>query len=99
MGRRKKPAVETPDLSAHWIRTDTFMANGRHIEKGTELSIQGERGRFKFVQHVYNPRLDVEWIDVIGGKMGVKEFRAFRPTQIKRVHYKNKIRPVKKPTE
>lgn len=95
MGRKKKNGVETPDLSAHWVRTETFMANGRHIEKGTELSIQGERGRFKFVQHVYNPNLDVEWIDVVGGKKGIKEFRAFRPTQIKRVHYKNRIRPDK----
>jgi hypothetical protein len=99
MGRRKKPAVETPDLSEHWVRNDTYIANGRHIVKGTELSIQGERGRFKFVQHVYNPRIDVEWIDVIGGKLGVKEFRSFRPTQIKRVHYKNKIRSIKKPVE
>ena len=92
MGRRKKSPVETPDLSAHWVRTDTYMANGRHIEPGTELSIQGERGRFRFIQHVYNPRIDVEWIDVIGGRKGVKEIRAFRPEKIKRVHYKKKLR-------
>lgn len=95
MGRRKKSAVETPDLSAHWVRTDTYMANGRHIEKGTELSIQGERGRFKFIQHVYNPKSDVEWIDVVGGRKGVKEYRSFRPNRIKRVHYKKKLRPDK----
>ena len=95
MGRRKKPVAETPNISAHWIRSDTFIANGRHIEKGTELSIQGERGRFRFVQHIYNPRIDVEWIDVVGGRKGVKEIRSFRPELIKRVHYKNKMRPDK----
>jgi hypothetical protein len=95
MGRRKKSAVETPNLSAHWVRTETFTINGRHVQRGTELSIQGERGRFKFIQHIYNPKIDVEWIDVVGGKKGVKEVRSFRPTQVKRVHYKNKLRPDK----
>jgi hypothetical protein len=95
MVRKKKNSVETPNPSAHWEKSDTYMANGRHIEKGTELTIQGERGRFTFVQHVYNPKINVEWIDVIGGKKGVKEFRAFRPSQIKRVHYKKKLRPIK----
>jgi hypothetical protein len=92
MARKKKPAQETPNISAHWVRSDTFIANGRHLEKGTELSIQGERGRFRFIQHVYNPNLDVEWIDVVGGKKGVNEMRAFRPEKIKRVHYKKKLR-------
>lgn len=95
MGRKKKPTVETPDLSANWVRSQHFIANGRHIEKGTELSIQGERGRFKFIQHVYNPKVDAEWIDVVGGKRGVKEYRSFRPDKIKRVHYKRKLRPDK----
>jgi hypothetical protein len=95
MGRRKKPSVETPNLSAHWVRSETFMINGRHVQKGTELSIKGIRGRFKFIQHVYNPRIDVEWIDVVGGPRGVKEIRSFRPSEVRRVHYKNKLRPEK----
>ena len=92
MGRRKKPAKETPDLSAHWERSDTFIANGRHIEKGTELSIQGERGRFRFIEYIYNPHIDVEWIDVVSERKGIKQVRSFRPERIKRVHYKRKLR-------
>lgn len=92
MARKKKVAVKEDDPSKDWVRSDTFMVNGRHLVRGTELSIQNERGRFKFVQHVYNPSLDVEWIDVIGGKKGVKEFRAFRPERVKRVHWKKKLR-------
>jgi len=91
----RKPKVQTPNISAHWERSDTYEANGRKIVKGTELTIEGERGRFKFMQYVYNPRSDVAWIDCIGGKRGVKEFRAFRPERIKTVHYKNKLRPDK----
>lgn len=92
---RKKKAVKEDDPSIHWIRSETYMVHNRHLVRGTELSIQGERGRFKFVQHVHNPELDVEWVDVIGGKRGVKEFRSFRPERIKRVHYKKKLRPDK----
>jgi len=92
---RKKKTVKEDDPSEHWKRSDTFMIHSRYLVRGTELSIQGERGRFKFVQHVYNPELDVEWIDVIGGKRGVKEFRSFRPERVKRVHYKKKLRPDK----
>jgi hypothetical protein len=69
------------------------MANGRNLVKGTELSIRDERGRFQFIRHVYNPRLDVEWIDVVGGPNGSKQYRSFNPQRVKRVHWKNKIRP------
>lgn len=92
MGKRKSK-VETPNLSADWVRTENYVANGRKIERGTEITIEGERGRFKFIRHVYNPRADVEWIDVVGGTKGLKELRSFRPERIKRVHYKNKLRP------
>ena len=95
MGRKKKETVKVDNPSAHWVITEHIMVNGRHVEKGTELSIQGERGRFKFLRHVYNPKIDVEWIDVIGGKKGTNELRSFRTTQVKRVHWKNKLRASK----
>jgi hypothetical protein len=88
----RKPKTQTPNISAHWERNDTYEANGRKIVKGTELTISGERGRFRFMQHVHNPDNGAEWIDCVGGKRGVKEFRAFRPDRIKTVHYKNKLR-------
>lgn len=60
---------------------------GRHLEPGTEVSIKGERGRFRFVAHVVSDS-GAEWIDVIGGSKGVRMFRSFRPDRIKVVHTK-----------
>ena len=95
MGRRKKVDIKENDPSENWVITESMVVNGRHVEKGTEISIKDERGRYQFVRHVYNPRVDVEWIDVVGGRKGVKEFRSFRPDRVKRVHWKNKMRPSK----
>lgn len=94
MGRKKKPANETVSASAHWIVKEEVMINNRHVGRGTELSISGERGRFRFLKHVVNG--DKEWIDVVDK---FKSIRSFRPEQVKRVHYKNKIRPTVLPVE
>lgn len=69
------------------ITTTEMTVNNRHVAKGTEISIQGERGRFRFVKHVQNNQ--AEWIDVWGGPKGREQMRSFRPNRIKRVHYKN----------
>jgi hypothetical protein len=53
----------------------------------TELKIQGERGRFRFVKLVRNG--DLEWIDVWGGLKKSESMRSFRLDRVKRVHYKN----------
>ncbi len=94
MGRRKKSLKETPNASAHWVVSVEMMINSRHVAAGTELSISGERGRFKFLKHVVNG--DIEWIDVVDR---FRAIRSFRVEDVKRVHYKNKIRPAKKPVE
>jgi hypothetical protein len=99
MGRKKKVHVKENNPSEDWIITESLIVNGRHVDKGTEISIKDERGRFQFVRHVYNPRVDVEWIDVVGGRKGVNEFRSFRPDRIKRVHWKNRMRPTKEMIE
>lgn len=99
MGRKKKVYEKEDDPSKHWIINHTTVIHSRNVEKGTELSIQGERGRFHFLRHVYNPAIDVEWIDVVGGKRGVREFRSFRPERVKRVHWKRKMRPTKEMME
>jgi hypothetical protein len=70
-------------VTTHWKR------GSRNVTPGTEVSIRGERGRFRFRQHV---RLEDgrEWIDVIGER----GFRSFRPEAIRVVHIKRKTRPV-----
>lgn len=65
-------------------RSDELTLNGRHITKGTELSITGLRGRFPFVQHVRCN--DTEWIDVLGPH-GIRSFYLDR---IKTVHRKKR---------
>jgi hypothetical protein len=63
-----------------------FYQHGRtRIEAGRELSITGERGRFRFRAHVVTGD-GREWLDVIGGPEGSPAFRAFRPDRIKTVH-------------
>ena len=91
MGRKKKVqvdqrAVTNPD----WEVTDASKVNGRIVTAGTELTIKGIRGRFRFIEHVKTPK--TEWINVVGGQAGYRHFRAFRPEQIRTVHYKNRMR-------
>jgi hypothetical protein len=88
---RKKQTVKEDNPSEQWVISESILVNGRHVDAGTELTIKDERGRFKFVRHVYNPRLDVEWVDVVGGAKGARQYRSFRQDKIKRVHYKNKM--------
>lgn len=83
---RKVTPVYPPD----WSVSDRTQWNGRHITPGTELSIKGVSGRFRFIKYVSTPQ--AEWIDVVGGKRGVSTFRSFRPEQIKTVHRINKTR-------
>lgn len=99
MGRRKKEVVKENNPSENWIINFSMTVHNRNLENGTEVSIRGERGRFQFIRHVYNPDIDVEWVDVIGGKKGVREMRSFRPDRIKRVHWKKTMRPTKEMIE
>jgi hypothetical protein len=78
--RKSRPVARLDDT---WIKTPHLLANGRHIYPGTELSITGERGRFRFHQHVLTPD-GREWIDCFGGA----RWRSFRVDRIKRVHRK-----------
>ncbi len=91
MGRKKKEKIDNRALiNPDWVTSDTIKVNGRIVEAGTELSIRGVRGRFKFIAHVKTST--TEWIDVVGGMAGYKHFRAFKPDQIKTVHYKKRLR-------
>ncbi len=73
----------------------TWEANGRQVigdqRAGTELSIAGERGRFRFVAYVLTDT--AEWIDVFGGTDNQQAWRSFDPARVTRVHTKPKLRP------
>lgn len=88
--RRKATKPVEPRPNDDWVVTEELKVNGRIVTKDTELSIKGESGRYRFVKHVYNPRVDSEWIDVIGGAKGYSSYRSFHPDRIKTVHWKNK---------
>ena len=95
MGRRKKLVDQTPAVpspTAHWITSEEIVLHGRHVVRGSELSIRGERGRFNFIKHVLNPKTGSEWIDVVGGPTGYKTMRSFHIDKIRRVHNKVKTK-------
>lgn len=87
MPRKKKQKVES-NYPPDWRVAEYAYWNGRHIRPGTELSITGERGRFRFVKFVETPT--ATWIDVIGGKHNLS--RSFHPSRIKTVHRIKKTR-------
>jgi hypothetical protein len=70
---------------------EEWAAHGRRVERGTELSIAGERGRFRFVAHV-RTAAGAEWIDVYGGPEGRAACRSFTPDRIRTVHRTRRTR-------
>ena len=88
--RRKTNTPQAPRPNDHWEVSEEYEANGRKIHRDTELSIEGEQGRYRFRRHVRNPKNNAEWIDVVGGPKGYSIYRSFNPNKIKRVHWKNK---------
>jgi len=85
MARRKKE-TEPAAYPEGWVVSETCTVNGRNLMPGTEVSVRGQKGRFRFVKHVVNG--DKEWIDVMGGA----QFRSFRPSEVRTVHRKNRTR-------
>ncbi|UIW13545.1 hypothetical protein PQD80_gp61 [Arthrobacter phage Lizalica] len=73
------------NLPADWHEHDSAEANGRHITPGTEVSIRGERGRFRFLKRVTRDS-GAEWLDFWGGPKGCESWRSFSASQIRRVH-------------
>ena len=93
MARRKKQKPTVADIHPDWVISHEMTINGRTVEIGTELSIKGESGRFRFLKHVKTPT--AEWIDVIGGKAKYERHRSFRVASVKTVHRLNRVRPAK----
>lgn len=84
----KKQGKKTKAHPDNWTVKTQMQINGRIVATGTELSITGEPGRFRFIKHVVTPTC--EWIDVVGGRKGYSSTRSFRPSQVRTVHWKNK---------
>lgn len=84
----KKQRVKSDDLGWKFSRSIEWKHNGRVVDRGTEVSIV-KHGRMKFLEHVVNNETGAEWVDCVDKN---KSIRSFRPEQVKRVHYKNKLR-------
>lgn len=65
--------------------------NGRHLNPGTEVSIRGERGRFRYVSHDVTSKGRVV-LTFIGGARNHEAFRAFYPERVRVVHRVNRTR-------
>jgi hypothetical protein len=63
-----------------------LKVNGRIIENGTEISVQGEPGRFVF-RWMTGSSLTC-W----GGRLGHEMYRSFPTSRVRRVHSKPKLR-------
>lgn len=88
MGKKKK--LVSPAIRPDWKYLDEVKINGRIVTKGTEFSVKGERGRFRFTQYVVTDKS--EWIDCIGGPKGYEKMRSFSPESVRRVHVKRTTR-------
>lgn len=81
-------AAERDALRAAARDAEPFKINGRIVERGTELSVAGERGRFRFLY--LNPSDGS--LTCYGGVQGHEMFRAFRVERVRTVHSKSKTR-------
>uniref|UniRef100_A0AAU8GP10 DUF7246 domain-containing protein n=1 Tax=Mycobacterium phage Pharb TaxID=3136626 RepID=A0AAU8GP10_9VIRU len=68
-------AVEQPEVVVH----------GRVLLPGTEVSIRGERGRFRFKSAARTSGGRIV-CDFIGGPAGHEQWRSFYPERIRTVH-------------
>ena len=80
--RRVRP---TTDLG----HIETYTVNGKVMEKGTEVSIRGVRGRMRFQ---YARELDSGKVELtfVQESVNRKSFRAFYPERVRTVHRINK---------
>lgn len=80
--RKKSKAVTKPYNHNPHIVCHYSMVHGESVvEVGSEIKFHGTRGKFKFIKHVVNSELEVEWIDCMDLKTG--EFRSFYVNRLK----------------
>ncbi len=93
---RVRKARTRPTPPVPFTVTETFTPEGRApLSPGTELSVRGERGRFKFIHHCTNDRTGEGWITVWGPLSGDgqrAQWRSFDPARVRTVHRLRKTR-------
>ena len=70
------------------ICTEAVFINQRKIVPGTEVSIYGKRGRFRFINSSMTGDGKLV-LNFVGGRSGHEMLRSFYPEQVKRVHRLN----------
>jgi hypothetical protein len=85
--RRKK---YVPELPEGWSEDTRVQVHGRWMEPGTEVTVMGLRGRFRFVKQVTTPTST--WLQVWGGKKGFEKMHSVSPERVKTVHRLTRMR-------
>lgn len=96
MGRRKKRVAPERLYPESWTVSAEFKPDGKaSLEEGTEFSVKGAGGRFKFRYHVVTEKGD-EWVEawgpVTGNKNDKPKYRSFSVDRVKTVHREKKAR-------
>lgn len=65
--------------------TDIVSVKGHALEPGTEVSIRGKRGRFRYLRATTTTEGQVV-LDFIGGTVGRETWHSFYPDRVSRVH-------------
>lgn len=84
-----RKASKIPPPPDGWVIETEVSINGRRVTPGTELSITGVRGRFRFIRQVTTP--STCWLDVIAPEPH-KMQRSFHPDKVKTVHRLDRTR-------
>lgn len=79
----RRVGIYTPLISVEYL--DEAVANGRHLTPGIEVSVKGERGRFRFINAQMTSAGKLV-LNFVGGAAGHEVFRSFYPERIRRVH-------------
>lgn len=66
-----------------------IQVNGRWLRPNSEVSIQGKRGKFRYIGYSKSSAGKVV-LNFIGGTSDHELMRSFYPEQIKKIHNKNK---------